>query len=1092
VKSAASDRAASIFLALSHVPPDERAHLLAKQCGGDEALRSEVERLLGGLDVSDSFLDSSLPSAVLGDIPRPDPVGEIVSDFTLIRPIGSGGTGVVYLAHQRHPPRIVALKVLRREFVASSIQRRFEIEAELLGQLHHPGIAQIYAAHPGDGTTPPYIAMEFVNGPALTEFADTQRLSVRDRVDLMARACDAVQHAHQRGIIHRDLKPANILVNAEGQPKVLDFGVARTAGAQVLLTTVETETGQLLGTVAYMSPEQIEASPDAIDTRTDIHALGVILFRVLTGRLPFGHDDPPLPELARRIMRDDAPRLSAIDPALRGDLEVIVARALAKEKDRRYASAAGLAADLRRYLDGQPISAASDSTWYVLRRRIERYRLALALSAAVGVALAALAFYASVQRARVDRVNVEVQTQLTTSTLERARLLSVTGNLPIAEELAWRELFRNPDLRLAQWTLWDIYSREPSLWTRLPHEAGTLTVRFSPDGRMVLTAGQVDGLLRLIDVESGQVARTFSATPNVGTRRAFFTPDGSSIVAGGKDGTLRVWDVKTGALRREIPHLVPSLEDFAIAGGGAHAVTVASGGLLQVWSLATGQLEADLSTLAPKVLVAAADPSGTLLLAGGADGVVTAVDIARRTRVWQARAHQSEAISVAIGPNARTVASGGTDTLVHVRDGATGELLRTIATENGSARNLAFDRSGTTIAVAGQWRTKVWDLSDASSRPRDFGRAEGTTDLDLHPEMRFLVTCRGQDYVRLWDVTADARTDYWSAHGGSVTGLAVGADGHSLFSGAVDGQMSMWRPGQETRALLLRSGDRVGVLAISDDKRWIVSAGYPGTAAVWDARDGRRVAALSDAGSSRAATFADSDRKIFIGELDGTVRVWDWSDGGARNPRRIESPSIPNEVLAMTSHGSRLFVAHRETLVIIREAASGREIGRLRPSASPFSLAVTADGRLLAAGTWPGLVDLWDLDTARKLLALKGPTALVTALDFRADGGLLALSSRDGSTRFWDVAAGQWLATVASRKPGAERLRFFPDGGRLAIGYQDGEVEIRDLQYFFRYAAGNAEYQLRQLNAAGESFPRANEALAWSRRFLSASPQPLH
>jgi WD40 repeat protein/predicted Ser/Thr protein kinase len=1091
VTSAAGDRAAGIFLALSSVPEAERANELRKRCGGNEALRQEVERLLGGLDRPDSSLDAPdlLRSRPAGDAAHA--AGTAVGEFVIIRQIGSGGAGVVYLAHQKHPPRVVALKMLRHELVASVVQRRFEIEAELLGHLHHPGIAQIYVAHPGDATTPPFIAMELVNGPPLTEYSAERALPVRDRVELVARVCDAVQHAHQRGIIHRDLKPGNILVNEEGQPKVLDFGVARATGAQVSLTTIETQAGQLVGTLAYMSPEQVESAPDAIDTRTDIYALGVILFRLLTGRLPFAHDDPPLPELARRIARDNPPRLGALDPSLRGDLEIIASRALAKEKERRYASAASLAADLRRYLTGQPISASADSAWYLVRRQVGRYRLALALSAAAGVALAALAGYAIFQRARADRMNVDLQNELTTSTIERGRLLSVTGNMRIAEELVWRELFRAPESRLAQWALSDIYAREPSLWSQGPHEAGTLTVQFSPDTRRLLTTGQVDGLLRVLDVASGQVVRTFTGTPKVGTRRAFFAPDGSTIIAGGMDGTLHVWDAASGEKRREFRKVAASIEDIAIAGGGAHAVTAAAGGALQAWSLATGELVTDFSQLATRSSVVAADPAGTLVVAGNYEGTLTAVDVGKRVRRWQVRAHDKQVVSIAVDPKARVVASGGTDGLVRLWDAATGEQLRTIPTENGSVRNLAFDGTGRHLAAAGQWRTKLWDLEDPAQPARSFGSAEGMTDVDVSADQRLVATCHGASgLVRLWDLTADARTDHWAGHKEAVTGLAVGGGGRSVFSTSVDGTVSMWQPGRAERASLLRAGARVSGLAISGDDRWLVSVGHPGTAAAWTVADGRLAADIPEAASSRAVVFADADRRLIVGESTGTLRFWNWVNGTARDPASVRSHN--SEVLALASHGPRLFVAHRETLVIVRELASGREIRRLQPSASPFSLAVSPNGRLLAAGTWPGIVDVWDVDTGRKLHEVKGATALVTALDFSADGSLLVLSSRDGATRLWDVLSGQWLATVASRKPGAERVRFFPDGRRILIGYEDGEVEIRDLSYFFRYAAGHAAYRLRLFRDAGESFPRSDDVISWSRRILESPTSRPH
>ena len=217
------------------------------------------------------------------------------------------------------------------------------------------------------------------------------------------------------------------------------------------------------------------------------------------------------------------------------------------------------------------------------------------------------------------------------------------------------------------------------------------------------------------------------------------------------------------------------------------------------------------------------------------------------------------------------------------------------------------------------------------------------------------------------------------------------------------------------------------------------------------------------------------------GESDGTVRMYEWVDGRTGDVAII--PSTDTQVLAVASRGNRVFVAHGNHAIVVRDVATGQEIRRFATSSAPFSLALTPDGRLLAAGTYLGTVELWDIESGQKRGELKGERSVVTAIDISPGGTRLAAASRDGATRLWNVS-GQSLATIAVRKPGATRVRFFPDGRRVAIGYEDGEVEIRDLEYFFRHAAGQTEYQLQLLTKAGESFPRSAEAVAWARSLL--------
>jgi len=303
--------------------------------------------------------------------------GAVFGRYVIVATIGRGGMGVVYRARQDKPGREVALKLIRPGWMSAALLRRFEFEAELLGRLKHPGIAQVYEAGVDDATGTPYFAMELVEGVPLTEYANQRGLNLRRRLDLFAKVCDAVQHAHARGVIHRDLKPGNILVADVGdppepQPKVLDFGVARATDADIAATTVETAVGALVGTVPYMSPEQVSGDPAELDTRSDVYALGVVLYELLAGRLPYRLERKLIHEAVRVIREDEPTRLSSIDRVFRGDVETIVGKSLEKEKERRYQTAAELGTDIRRYLRDEPIAARPPSAAYQLRKFARR------------------------------------------------------------------------------------------------------------------------------------------------------------------------------------------------------------------------------------------------------------------------------------------------------------------------------------------------------------------------------------------------------------------------------------------------------------------------------------------------------------------------------------------------------------------------------------------------------------------------------------------------------------------------------------------------------------------------------------------------
>lgn len=379
-----------LFSEASELTGLERECLLNEKCAGDPRLRDAVQRLLSADDGKESrFLDG---------LPSPTPTGVLparVGRFRLLRKIGEGGMGTVFEAEQDHPRRTVALKMVRLAGLSESVLRRFDHEVQILGQLRHPGIAQIHEAgtHDDGLGTVPYFAMELVHGRPLLEFARSHRLSTHQRLDLMASICDAVHYAHQQGVIHRDLKPANVLIeqSADGrfQPKILDFGVARITGCDMDLATMHTGAGQLIGTLSYMSPEQVAGNPNDVDKRSDVYALGVLLYELLADRLPYELRERSIADAGTVIREQEPSRLSSIDTRFRGDIETIVAKALAKEKERRYQSAAELSGDLRRFLRDEPIMARPPSKAYAVRKFARRNK---GLVGGVAAAFTALLF----------------------------------------------------------------------------------------------------------------------------------------------------------------------------------------------------------------------------------------------------------------------------------------------------------------------------------------------------------------------------------------------------------------------------------------------------------------------------------------------------------------------------------------------------------------------------------------------------------------------------------------------------------------------------------------------------------------------------
>ena len=688
----------------------------------------------------------------------------------------------------------------------------------MLGQLRHPGIGQIYEA--GALDTPagrqPYFALELTRGRPLLAYADEAGLGPRARLELVAQIADAVQHAHQKGVVHRDLKPANILVDETGQPKILDFGVARVTDAD-LQTIVQTGAGQLVGTVPYMSPEQIAGDATRVDPRSDVYSLGVVLYELLTGRLPHDVRNRPIPEAAR-IIRDEEPsRLSALNPALRGDIETIVAKALEKDRSRRYASAADFAADIRRYLRDEPLVARPASALYQLHKFARRHKTlvggAVATLAALAIGLVGTTWFAlreAAQHRLADAKADEAQRQA-----YRAGLAATQGAmLSYDVALARRSLTATPaalrgwEWRHLSWLL------DRSLQSRgWPVEP--VTVLAAPDRGAVLVFK--DGRLEEIAAETLQTRRTVVAEMAEVTSAAL-APAGATVLLTDPT-TLALVRLADARLLWRVP-VKTALGPAAFSPDGGE-IAIAPTGIAQLQLLAadTGALRATFPLESVSAGYAGFDTTGTIVTAR-LGITTTALDRATGRRLWTEEGWNA-------CPRGTQLAMwGGWSGPLWLRATKTGMLERSLTETSGRMDNWAFSRDGTrllafepggvlTVYDAGSGHlvgsafapaaTRMlalatdpgWLISDGHGRlqswPRDFGF--GAFEVPGWPDAFNAAVLSASGHrsatsdwgrVTVWDTETGA--EQWSAPAGrrDVYALAFSPDEQSLALGGKD------------------------------------------------------------------------------------------------------------------------------------------------------------------------------------------------------------------------------------------------------------------------------------------------------------------
>jgi WD40 repeat protein/predicted Ser/Thr protein kinase len=1029
-----------------------------------------------------------------------------IPGYKLLGELGRGGMGVVYRAKQISLNREVALKTILRADLSRGTVARFWAEAEVMAAVKHPHVVQVYEL--GEHAGRPYMAMEYVAGGSLADllnskdgraFTKARPLSPREAAKLVEKIARGVAAAHELGVVHRDLKPGNVLLDANGEPKVADFGLAKRRSADL------TQTQAMMGTPAYMAPEQAAGRAKFVGPPADVWALGVILYECISGNRPFTGDTAQV--LLSKIQTTEPTALRTRVRNLPRDLDTIVAKCLTKEADGRYATAGELADDLARFLRSEPIAARPVSTPERLLRWAKRKPMAAAaygvsvlavVLAVVTIVIAGLWRQAeraksAADDARADEARlrgvaddakaeaVHLKEIADAGRKEEGRLRGIAdkaleGEAAAKKEVVFQNYAHTVDLAIREYRA-NNFTRAQELLDACPvdlrgwewhyinrlchgdlvsfvgHTDSVLSAVFTREGREIVTIS-ADHTARVWDAETGKQAAILSFNDSKPVR-GWLSPDGRRVVATSDDGPSRVWDVYSGKQVAVFKGNSAAAMQVSFSLDGRRILTTHSAGLLKagdtasVWDADSGNLVALLKGHTSNIGSVAISPDGRRAVTSAGDGTIRVWDTDTGKELAKSDVNKNFLFRVVISSDRKQfVTLEGS--LARVWDTATCKQIALLRRDSGTlaTRTLiisaTFSPDGKLVATTSLDGTaQTWDSQSGRLLAVLSGHTDQVTSAAFSPNGELLVTASFDKTARVWETASGRLVAILPGHLKGIMSASFSSDGRRIVT-AGDKTARLWALQSAAPPLeppiLFRPIMRV---AFSPSERQLVALSPGQNPIAWDLDEVDRVVRLEGGhtGPVTCVDYSPDGRFIVTTSKDGTARVWDAQSGKQISTLKGHTNWVIRAVFSQD--GRRLATAAYDGTARIWDASSGRELAILKghTNVQVHSVAFSSDGRRVVTTSADRTARVWDAVSGKQLSVLPGGVRLAS---FSGDGRRILTAAEGNTAIIWDAETSKEIAVIKGHSLPVDSATFSPDGQRIITASRDRTVRLWD------------------------------------------------